>query len=93
MSCCSLRDRAVYLVSLFLLYGYLVPGRDSFHLLLAAATAAVLAAGPLLAAAGASMATSILVIMLAPVVTVVEFEVRGHRHAALVLERVTGLGS
>ena len=84
---------AVYLVSLFLLYGYLVPGRDSFHLLLAAATAAVLVAGPLLAAAGVSMATSILVIMLAPVVTVVGFEVRGHRHAALALERVTGVGT
>jgi hypothetical protein len=47
----------------------------------------VLVAAPLLAAAGVSMSVCLLVVMLAPVVTVVGYEVHGYRHVAVALER------
>ncbi len=55
---------------------------DLFHVLLAAITAAVLVTAVVLAAAGVPMAVCLLVVTLAPAVTVVGFEVLGHRHAA-----------
>jgi low temperature requirement protein LtrA len=66
----------------YVLYGLLVGGWDGFHLLLVTLTAAVLVTAVLLAGAGVSMAVCLLVVTLAPVVTVVGFEVRGHQHAA-----------
>ncbi len=81
---------ALYLVSLFALYSYLVPGLDPFHMLLAAGTGVVLVAGPLLAVAGVSMAVCLLVLMLAPVVTVVGYEVRGHRQTMAAIEQMIG---
>ena len=75
----------IYIGSVFLLYLLLIGGRDSFHALLVALTAAVLAGAVGLAAAGVSMAVCLLVIMMAPVVSVVGFEVLGHRHAAMAL--------
>ena len=77
----------IYIGSVFLLYLLLVGGRDSFHALLVTLTAAVLAGAVGLAAAGVSMAVCLLVIMMAPVVSVVGFEVLGHRHAAEALAR------
>lgn len=64
----------------FWLYALMVRGTDLFHLLLLALTAGVLAAGVLLAMAGVPMAVCLLVVTLAPVVSVVGFEVLGHRH-------------
>jgi hypothetical protein len=58
-----------------------VRARDLFHVLLLALTAGVLAAGVLLAMAGVPMAVCLLVVTLAPMVSVVGFEVLGHRHA------------
>ena len=84
---------AIYIGSVYLLYILLVGGRDTFHALLMLLTAAVLAGAVALAAAGVSMAVCLLVIMLAPVVTVVGFEVFGHRHAAEALQRRLGVGS
>ena len=84
---------AIYIGSVYLLYILLVGGRDTFHALLMVLTAAVLAGAVALAAAGVSMAVCLLVIMLAPVVTVVGFEVFGHRHAAEALQRRLGVGS
>jgi low temperature requirement protein LtrA len=78
---------AIYIVAVYLLYLLLVGGRDSFHALLVALTAAVLAGAVGLAAAGVSMAVCLLVIMMAPVVSVVGFEVLGHRHTAEALAR------
>jgi hypothetical protein len=69
---------AVYIVSVYLL---LVRTWDAFHGLLLAITAVVLMGAPLLAAGGVSMAPCLLLVMLAPVVTVVGFELLGHRHA------------
>jgi len=82
----------IYIGSVYLLYILLVGGRDSFHAVLMALTAVVLAGAVSLAAAGVSMAVCLLVIMLAPVVTVVGFELFGHRHAAEALNRRLGDG-
>ena len=82
----------IYIVSVYLLYLLLVGGRDSFHALMMVLTAAVLAGSVWLAATGVSMAICLLVIMLAPVVTVVGFELFGHRHAAEALARRLGDG-
>jgi hypothetical protein len=54
---------------------------DAFHGLLLAITAVALMGAALLAAGGVSMAACLLLVMLAPVVTVVGFELLGHRHA------------
>ena len=77
----------IYIVSVYLLYLLLVGGRDSFHALMMVLTAVVLAGAVWLAAAGVSMAVCLLVIMGAPVVTVVGFELFGHRHATEALAR------
>jgi low temperature requirement protein LtrA len=73
---------AAYIASVYLLYMLLLKAYDAFHLLLVALTAVVLAAAVLLANAGVSMAACLLVVMLAPMVTVVGYELLGHRHAA-----------
>jgi low temperature requirement protein LtrA len=72
---------AVYIVSVYLLYTLLVRTWDALHGLLLAITAVVLMGAALLAAGGVSMAACLLLVMLAPVVTVVGFELLGHRHA------------
>ena len=82
----------IYIVSVYLLYLLLVGGRDSLHALMIALTAVVLTAAVALAAAGISMPVCLLVIMGAPVVTVVGFEVYGHRHAAEALRLRLGDG-
>jgi hypothetical protein len=66
----------------------LVWTRDPFHLGLIAATAALLVLSVVLAAAGVSVAVCLLVVALAPAVTVVGFETLGHRHMADALERL-----
>ena len=76
----------VYLLGIYLLYSHLFDRLDGFHALLLGLTAAVLAAGPLLAAAGVSVALCLLVVMLAPAVTVVGHEMRGYLHVAHALE-------
>jgi low temperature requirement protein LtrA len=77
----------VYLVALYGLYRVLYGDWRWFHGLLLALTLAVLAAAPLLAAAGVSMAVCLIVIMLAPAVTVLGYEGWGYRHAAEALRR------
>jgi low temperature requirement protein LtrA len=72
---------AVYTLGVYLIYMLLVRARDAFHALLVALTAVVLVAAVLAALAGVSMALCLLVVTLAPVVTVVGFELLGHRHA------------
>jgi hypothetical protein len=79
---------AVFAVTLAVLYGFLVRAVDAFHLFLLAATAAVLALAVALAAAGVSMTTCLVVLMLAPVVTVVGYESVGHRHMTAHLDRL-----
>ena len=71
----------IYLLGIFALYMYLVQAFDTFHILLVAGSAAFLIAAVLLAAAGVTMAVCLLVVMLAPAVVVVGYEMVGHRHA------------
>jgi low temperature requirement protein LtrA len=81
---------AAYIISIYLLYTLLVRSWDAFHGLLIAGTAVVLIAAVALAAIGVPMAVCLLIVTLAPVVTVVGFELVGHRHAAEATARVLG---
>ena len=77
----------VYIGSVYLLYTLLVREWDSFHTLLLVLTGAVLLGAVALAAAGVPMPVCLLVITLAPMVTILGFELVGHRHAAEVVNR------
>ena len=72
----------VYILMVYVLYAVMTHTIEVFHVLLLAGTAAVLGLAVLLAAGGISMANCLLVVTLAPVVSVVGYELRGHRHAA-----------
>ena len=69
-----------YLLMVFVLYAVLTRTFDPFHVILAGLTAALVVGAVLLAAAGASLALSLAVLALAPWVTVVGYELVGHRH-------------
>jgi low temperature requirement protein LtrA len=84
---------AVYIATVYLLYMLLVHAFDAFHVLLVALTAVVLVMSVALAAAGLSMAVCLLIVMLAPMVTVVGFELLGHRHAAEAVNRSLAEGT
>jgi hypothetical protein len=71
---------AVFLGMLYLMYAVSMRAVDLFHLTLLACTAAVLVAAVVLAAQGVSLAWCLVVVALAPVVTVVGYEALGHRH-------------
>jgi low temperature requirement protein LtrA len=79
---------AIYIAMLYGLYSLLVHERDPFHLGLLAGTAAVLVLSVLLAVAGVGMTVCLLVLTLAPFVTVIGYETVGHRHIAAALERL-----
>jgi drug/metabolite transporter (DMT)-like permease len=71
---------AVYLLMVFVLYAQLTHTLDPFHLLLLSLTAVFVGAAVLLAATGVSLALSLTVLALSPWVTVVGYELVGHRH-------------
>ena len=79
---------AVYVAMFYALYSVLMRAFDPFHVGLVAATTALLVLSVVLAAAGVSVAACLVVLALAPAVTVVGYEVLGHRHMADVLERL-----
>ncbi|MGH8939946.1 MAG: low temperature requirement protein A [Actinomycetes bacterium] len=70
----------VFVLMLYSLWTVLMRQRDPFHIGLLLGTAAVLVLAVLLAEAGVSMAWCLVVLALAPVVTVVGYETLGHRH-------------
>ena len=72
----------------YALYSLLIHTADPFHLGLLAGTAALVGLSVGLAAAGASVAVSLLVLALAPAVTVVGYETLGHRHMSEALQRL-----
>jgi hypothetical protein len=61
---------------------------DPFHLGLIAAMTAIVILSVVLAAAGVSIAACLVVLALAPAVTVVGYETLGHRHMAEALEQL-----
>ena len=73
---------AAYIASVYLLYMLLVRTRDVFHALLVAITAVVLVGAVLASGAGVPMTVCLLIVTLAPMVTVAGFEMLGHQHAA-----------
>jgi low temperature requirement protein LtrA len=81
---------ALYVGALYAVYSAVMHEADPFHIWLLAGTAAVLVTSVVLAATGVGMAVCLVVLMFAPVVTVVGFEVVGHRHVAAALERIQG---
>ena len=81
---------SVFLGLLYALYTYLVRSFDPFHGWLLTATAAVVALAVAAALAGVDMAVCLVILMLAPAVTVVGYEMLGHRHQAEALARQNG---
>jgi low temperature requirement protein LtrA len=73
---------AVCLGLIYALYYYLVRRFDPFHLTLLGATAAVVGGAVVAAVSGVGMAICLVILTLAPAVTVVGYEVRGYRHQA-----------
>lgn len=71
----------LYLALIFALYSYMVRTIDVFHIVLVSLVAITLAASVVLVSAGMDMAVCLLVVMLAPIVVVIGFELVGHRHA------------
>ena len=76
---------AVFVVGIFVLYAFLTRTLDPLPPLAARGSAVLLAAPLVLAAAGVGMPWCLLVLALAPWVTVVGYELRGHEHNARVL--------
>ena len=66
----------------YALYGYLVRRPDPLHTWLLVFTASIIAAAIIASHAGAGIAVCLFILALAPLVTVVGFEWKGHRHQA-----------
>ena len=69
-----------YLLTLYVMYSVSMRAADPFHVLILVVTVVVLAAEVVLAEAGGSIAACLVVVALAPVVTIVAYETIGHRH-------------
>jgi low temperature requirement protein LtrA len=76
---------AVFLGSIYALNYHLIRRFDVLHLRLLVATGAVIALAIVAALAGVAMAVCLVILMLAPAVTVVGYEMWGHRHQAAAL--------
>jgi low temperature requirement protein LtrA len=76
-----------YIAMIYLLFALMTRTIVVFHVVLLVITAAVLGVAVALAADGISMANCLLVVTLAPVVSVIGYEVYGHRHTARALAR------
>ena len=82
----------VYILVVYVLYALMAHRVDPFHVLLLVLTGGVLGLAVVLAANGISMANCLLVVTLAPVVSVVGYEIIGHRHVAAAVAANTGEG-
>lgn len=76
---------AVFLGAIYALHYYLVRRFDPLHIWLLAGTAAMLAFAVIAVLAGVDMAVCLVILTLAPAVSVVGYEMLGHRHQADVL--------
>ena len=79
---------AIYTGGIFVMYAALTRSFDPFHIVLLAGTTAIVVLPVVLAYAGVSMVWCLAVLALTPWVTVVGYELRGHEHNRLVLERM-----
>jgi low temperature requirement protein LtrA len=78
----------VFLVAIHSTYLYLLRQFELFHLGLAVAAMAVAVGAIIAALAGVSLAVSLVILMWGPTVTVVGYEVKGHRDAAAALSQM-----
>ncbi|WP_240340201.1 low temperature requirement protein A [Nocardioides sp. SYSU D00038] len=81
---------AAYVVLMYVLYGTLTRSLDPFHVVLVMVSGVVVALGVGLAAAGVPLVWCLLVLALVPWVTVVGYELVGHRHNEEVLSSLAG---
>jgi low temperature requirement protein LtrA len=79
---------AVYLASIYALYYHLARRADRLHAWLLAATAAVMAASVAAVIAGMSLAVGLIILMFAPAVSVLGYELSGYRHQMKLLGEV-----
>ena len=79
---------SLFLASIYAVYAYLVEEFDRFHLWLIGGSALVVALAITAASIGVSMPVCLLILMLAPLVTIFGYETRGHRHQAEALGRI-----
>lgn len=79
---------AAYVGVFYALYSLLLRTADPFHLGLLAGTAATLLLAVLLAIAGVDVVVCLLVVALAPVVTIVGYETVGHGHIAAAVDEL-----
>ncbi len=80
---------AIVIVSYYVLYSVITRSADSFHLLLLALTVIPLVASVVMAANHVDLTWSLVVLSLAPWVTVVGYEAVGHRHLAATMARLS----
>jgi low temperature requirement protein LtrA len=78
----------VFALVFYGLYSALFRAGDPFHLWLLAGTLLLLAASVVLATTGVGVPVCLLVVALAPVVTIVGYETLGHQHMADTLQRL-----
>lgn len=78
----------IFIGSIYALYYYLVRRFDPLHVWLLSGTAAVVVLAVIAALSGVGMAVCLVILMFAPVVTVVGYETKGHRYQAAALEKV-----
>lgn len=83
----------LYLLMVYLLHILLLTTADRLHLLLISLTLALLTVAVLLSTAGVPIAACLLVVMLAPYVTVIGYETIGHRHQQHMLKNLDSPGS
>ncbi|MFC8801608.1 low temperature requirement protein A [Promicromonospora sp. NPDC057138] len=79
----------VFVLADYVQFWVLTRSFDTLHMFLVIGTVVALVAAVATAAAGFHMAWSLLLVMLAPVVTIVGYEVRGHEHVARLLAEGT----
>jgi low temperature requirement protein LtrA len=79
---------AFFALAFYVVYSLLVHTGDPLHLWLLVVTGAILAVAVVLATAEVSVPVCLLVVMLAPAVTVVGYETLGHRHMSETMRRL-----
>jgi hypothetical protein len=89
---CTAIPVALYVASLFALYWALTRSWERLHLWLLLGSAVFIALPIVLACSGVSLAWSLTVLALAPWVTVLGYELVGHRHNEQVIREATGRG-
>ncbi|MCM2472916.1 low temperature requirement protein A [Rhizobium sp. CG5] len=78
----------LYILTIFALHTYLLGERDRFHVWLLAGTALFIVLPVVCAGFGVSMTVCLTLLMLAPAVAVIGYEVVGHRHGDEAFERM-----